>query len=540
MQEIARVSLDNEMDLILAHRRSMKLAELSGLSMSAQTTFATAVSEVARNTIDNGKNGCLILSIKAESKRDKYIVACIKDENSSQRTPNTGLEYAKRLVNRTNVSSKGNEVSIELYYYIPYPDRIDLNKLDEWKSLFIETAPLSPYEEIKRKNEQLQDLAQKLQSSETQYKTLTNTLPLIIFSLNSSGTLIFANEWFTTYTGSVLEEVNRTRWRNIIHKDDYDSFSLLLNNDLIADTSGIKTQCRLKQSDTNNYLWHLISITPQKDEKGRILQWIGYCADIHAQKVFEQTLQDNEELKHTQHLLEQNITELNRSNLDLQQFAFVASHDLQEPVRKISFYSDALLNKYAESLDKKGVNYLKGLITASGRMRTLINDVLAFSQVSKERFNFKKVKLNTILKEAVVDLEIPIKDTAASIQVDDLPELEADPVMMRQLFGNLLSNSLKYAQKGIPPVVQVRSSVKNDKVRIELQDNGIGFDDKHVPQMFSLFQRLHSRDQYEGTGLGLAICRKIVEIHHGSIEAYGKLKEGATFVITLPIKQQPT
>ena len=183
MHEIARVTLDNEMDLILAHKRSMKLGEITGLSLAAQTTFATAVSEVARNTIESGKSGCLILNIENDN-RNKYIVACIKDEQAYNEKSREGLEYAKRLVNKYNVSTNNDQTSIELFYHISAGIKIDIQKLDEWRNFFRNEPPISAYEEIKRKNEQLQELSEKLKKSEAQYRTLTNSLPLIIFSLD--------------------------------------------------------------------------------------------------------------------------------------------------------------------------------------------------------------------------------------------------------------------------------------------------------------------------------------------------------------------
>ncbi|MGB8192440.1 MAG: PAS domain-containing sensor histidine kinase, partial [Chitinophagaceae bacterium] len=182
MQELARVTLENEMDLILAHKRSMKLAELASLSLSAQTTFATAVSEVARNIIESGKSGSLILNVE-NGQRDNYIVACLKNKDLNTQKNREGLEYAKRLVNKYNVSVENSETSIELFYYISPSFKIDIHKLDEWRSLFRNEAPISPYEELKRKNEQLQELSEKVHKSESQYKTLTNSLPLIIFSI---------------------------------------------------------------------------------------------------------------------------------------------------------------------------------------------------------------------------------------------------------------------------------------------------------------------------------------------------------------------
>ncbi|RYY96190.1 MAG: PAS domain-containing sensor histidine kinase, partial [Chitinophagaceae bacterium] len=519
-QEIIRVTLQNEMDLILAHKRSMRLAELAGLSMSAQTTFATAVSEVARNSIDHGKNGCLVLSV-AGAQKEKYIIARINDEEPrAQRYE--GLEYAKRLVSKYNISTSPGETSIELYYYIPLPDKLDARRIDEWRLQFREEPALSPYEEIKRKNEQLQDLAQKLKESEQQYKTLTNALPLIIFTLSEAGKLIYANEWLRRFTGAGIAELNETAWKSVVHPEDYDAFVLLIHHNPPLGAATIKTQCRLRHKAEDEYYWHLASVSPLRDEDGRLLYWIGYLVDINAQKLMEATLRNNEELKEAQEqlrqhqeALESNISELNRSNRELQEFAYVASHDLQEPTRKISFYSDFLLSKYEAVLDSKGVDYLTHMQGAARRMRTLINDLLAFAQVERDGIQFGRVNLTELVQQVVQGLELPISEQRAVVDVQELPVIEADAGRMHQLFQNLLSNSLKYARENEPPQVRVHAEVAGDKCRIYITDNGIGFDEKYLPQMFALFQRLHSGKKYAGTGLGLAICQKIVALHHG-------------------------
>lgn len=540
MQELARVTLQNEMDLILAHKRSMKLAELAGLSLPAQTTFATAVSEVSRNTIEHGKNGCLILSVTNET-RDKYIVARITDEEEPAQK-NEGLEYARRLVNKLNVSTTDKETSIELYYHLPAASKLDTQKVDEWKILFRNEPAVSPYEEIKRKNEQLQELAQRLQESEGQYKTLTNSLPIIIFSLDARGTLIYANDWLSRFTGQTIDRLNATHWREVIHPDDYYSFSQLINPTVNAATSAMKVQCRICHKTEKEYYWHLASISPLRDEKGNLLYWIGFMVDINAQKLVEETLQDNKALQEAQHrlkenqaALEENINELNRSNLELQQFAYVASHDLQEPIRKISFYSDYFLNKYAHLIDAKGTDYLRGMVSASQRMRNLVHDLLAFSQVEKNKVDLKTVDLNRVIGDVLQDLEIPIEEKGALISVDPLPTIQADEGMMVQLFENLIGNSLKYAKEHQPPKIHVSSHQEAHQLTVSVRDNGIGFDEKYLPKMFTLFQRLHTGEKYKGTGLGLAICQKIVALHGGSITASSKVSEGATFTVTLPL-----
>jgi len=322
-------------------------------------------------------------------------------------------------------------------------------------------------------------------------------------------------------------------------EDDYPAFSVLLNTNALSGNAVIRIQARLK-SRAGEYFWHQVSLSPFRNDKNELLYWIGYIVDIHTQKLLEQTLEDNIELKQTQEklkdnqlTLEQYINELNRSNEELQQFAFIASHDLQEPVRKLLFYSDYLLSRYTGTLDSKGVEYLASMQQASQRMRSLIQDLLAFSQVNREELSFKNIDLNKIAANACQDLEISIEEKQAKLNIGALPVINGDERMMQQLFENIISNALKYS-KNIP---EISISCQKNAHGFELvfRDNGIGFDEKYLPQMFTLFQRLHTREKYEGTGLGLAICRRIVEMHQGRIRAESKEGVGSTFYVTLPL-----
>jgi light-regulated signal transduction histidine kinase (bacteriophytochrome) len=253
-------------------------------------------------------------------------------------------------------------------------------------------------------------------------------------------------------------------------------------------------------------------------------------------------LQDNIELKKTQDQLQVNqlaleryISELGRSNQELQQFAFIASHDLQEPVRKLLFYSDYLISQYTGSIDSKGIGYLSSMQAASQRMRSLIQDLLSFSLINKEELKFTAVDLNVIAADAMQDLEISIEEKSAVLNIHSLPTITGDERMMRQLFENIISNALKYARSSASPVIDISFAQKDSFYELTFKDNGIGFDNKYLPQMFTLFQRLHDRKNYEGTGLGLAICRKIVEMHEGKIWADGKEGEGSEFYVSLPV-----
>jgi PAS domain S-box-containing protein len=233
--------------------------------------------------------------------------------------------------------------------------------------------------------------------------------------------------------------------------------------------------------------------------------------------------------------------ELAASNTELQQFAYVASHDLQEPLRKIQAFSDRVTSKYSNILPEQGQDYLARMQSAASRMQTLINDLLNLSRVTTKAQPFVVTDLKEIAQEVLSDLEIRIQQTQGQVLLEDLPTLEADPVQIRQLFQNLISNALKFHRDDVPPQITVASQINEttlpNSCQIVVQDNGIGFEEKYLDRIFNAFQRLHGRSQYEGTGMGLAICRKIVERHGGSITAQSQPGQGSKFMITLPIRQ---
>lgn len=256
--------------------------------------------------------------------------------------------------------------------------------------------------------------------------------------------------------------------------------------------------------------------------------------DITERKQFEQTIQ-------------RKVTELARSNQELEQFASIASHDLQEPLRKVQAFGDRLHNNYAEVLDERGLDYLERMKKATARMQTLINDLLVFSRVGTKDEPFVEVDLGEVLQTVLSDLELRIQETGAKVDIGTLPSIAADPMQMHQLLQNLIGNALKYHREGVAPIVRVeveideRASAQGQWIAdplccIRISDNGIGFEDDYAERIFGIFQRLHGQGTYEGTGIGLAICQKIIERHGGSIEAKGRPGEGATFMIYLPVK----
>ncbi|NMG06159.1 PAS domain-containing protein [Brasilonema sp. UFV-L1] len=232
--------------------------------------------------------------------------------------------------------------------------------------------------------------------------------------------------------------------------------------------------------------------------------------------------------------------ELTRSNEELQQFAFIASHDLQEPLRKIKTFGERLKASCSHALTEQGLDYLERMQNATRRMQALIEDLLTLSRVTTRGQPFVPVDLTQITQEVLSDLEVRIQQTEAYVKISELPIINADPLQMRQLLQNLIGNALKFCRKDKAPIVKIYSQILNHQDTVEscqiiVEDNGIGFDEKYLDRIFNVFQRLHGRSEYEGTGMGLAICRKIVERHNGSISAQSTPGQGSRFIIILPM-----
>jgi signal transduction histidine kinase len=257
-----------------------------------------------------------------------------------------------------------------------------------------------------------------------------------------------------------------------------------------------------------------------------------------------------EKVKHLNRQLLENIASLEQANKDLDRFAFMASHDLQEPLRKIRMFSDRLALKYNEIMDEDGKTNIQRIHKAAERMQNLITDILTFSKISVDTPSFVNCDMNVLMDEVLVDLDEEIKSKGGKVTIDKLPTLSVNPSLIKPLFHNLIGNALKYSKKDTSPLVKITSEISaqlNGKTsngvspkycRIFIQDNGIGFDQKYAEEIFGMFKRLHHNSEFQGTGIGLALCKKIVEQHKGYISARSKINEGSTFIISLPVQHQ--
>lgn len=245
----------------------------------------------------------------------------------------------------------------------------------------------------------------------------------------------------------------------------------------------------------------------------------------------------NRDLSHANTALERRASELARSNEELDQFASIASHDLQEPLRKVRTFTEQLKVMEADLLSERGRDYLERANSAAERMQNLIEDLLRFSRVSTQGRPFVAVDLGETTRAVLLDLESQISETGARVRVGVLPVIQADPLQMHQLMQNLVSNALKFRKEGVPPEIDVEASTDGAMATVTVSDNGIGFDQRYAQRIFRIFERLHGRSEYPGTGIGLALCRKIADRHGGTVAADGETDQGAVFTVTLPLSQ---
>jgi signal transduction histidine kinase len=330
-------------------------------------------------------------------------------------------------------------------------------------------------------------------------------------------------------TAAAYAEANRALTRNLILLGTATLLAaiaayLLAEVVIVRQTrSLLKTTHQLADGD----LSARTTVPHDQGELGQLASSFDQMADSLEQRALERDRAERS--------MHEYATELERSNRELQDFANIASHDMQEPLRKILTFSELLRSRYAGQIDERGTDYMVRMDRAAQHLYTLINDLLAYSRITTRAQPFSLVDLNEVARKVVTDLDMQIEESHAQVEIQNLPSLEADPTQMYQLFQNLVSNALKYHASDRAPRISIgAASAENGLCQFSVSDNGIGFDEKYLDRIFQPFQRLHPREEYEGTGMGLAICRKIVERHGGSISAASTPGQGSTFTITLP------
>lgn len=331
-------------------------------------------------------------------------------------------------------------------------------------------------------------------------------------------------------------EINSSFGQSFIHPLDKARVEEETNRS-IADGSDLNIDYRIITARQNIKAIHCLA-RPVKNHNGDTVKFAGSIRDITNRRSIEEDLKDK-------------VMELYHSNKELEEFAYIASHDMQEPLRKISIFGERLEEKYKDVLTGDGAMYLSRMMAAAENMRTLIDALLEFSRITKTLQPFELVDLNTILRQVKTDLELVIEETGTTINSQPLPVAEAIATQMKQLFTNIIGNAIKFHKPGVPPVITIGSEILPDAeklnyelaknityYKITVTDNGIGFEDEYSTRIFQVFQRLHGKSEYPGSGIGLAICKKIAEYHKGIIYARNIQGSGACFVFIFPQYQQ--
>ncbi|WP_121354687.1 chemotaxis protein CheB [Flavisolibacter nicotianae] len=397
--------------------------------------------------------------------------------------------------------------------------------------------------ETERASQLLQGKNDELEALIQEFEFVTDFMPQMVWATRPDGYHDFYNKQWYDYTGLNFEQTKNKGWSLVLHPDDYERTWKVWQHSL--QTGEVyETEYRMRRHD-GQFRWFLARALPMRDENGKILKWFGTCTDIHDQKMAADILE--QKVRERTGELQKANAELEASNTELLQFASVASHDLKEPLRKIHMFGNLLKDRFLTGNDA-AAEYMQRIITSSARMTRLINDLLDFTRLSVNA-EFELTDLNLVAEEVLSDLEIAIREKQAIIEVDTLPQAEVIPGQIRQVLQNLVSNALKFSKQDCQPQIRIFAesvdtldidappSENGPYVRLWITDNGIGFDNQYAEKIFTIFQRLHSREKYEGTGIGLSITKKIVERHNGLIAANSVEGEGTRFVLVLPKKQ---
>lgn len=383
-----------------------------------------------------------------------------------------------------------------------------------------------------------------LREREAELRSMIDSIPQLAFVADASARPTWFNRQWRDFTGSTRQRLVGEGWKQFVHPDDRERVQTGFRAAIEAGETWEATFRVLSVS--GEYRQFLSRAVPVRDEDHDIARWFGTSTDItdqveaqeaRARAIREQMAREAAETREQE--VKRYAVELERSNRELQDFAYVASHDLQEPLRKITMFTDLVIEENGERLGAESVSYLERAQQAAVRMSDLIKDLLSFSRVSTMTQPFGPVSLNKVVAEVLADLDLMIDEHDATVHVEPLPEVEADVAQMRQLFQNIIVNAVKFRREDVAPEIHVRAhkTADGERVEIKIADNGIGFDTRYLDKIFSPFQRLHGRNAYQGTGMGLAICRRIVERHNGSISAESKVGAGSTFCVALPLEQ---
>ena len=394
----------------------------------------------------------------------------------------------------------------------------------------------------------LQDITEEklkqqiLHESEQKFRLLADSMTQHVWTSDNEGNLNYFNQSVYDYSGLNPEQLAAQGWIHIVHPHDRKHHREAWRK---AVTKGTPFSLEHRfRSASGAYRWQLSRAVPQRDAEGKIQMWVGTSTDIHDQRSFTDELELRVQQRTLQ--MQQKNVELERMNKELQTFAYISSHDLQEPLRKIQTFSDLIIKGEAASLSPRGLNYFERMRKSAERMQNLIDDLLAYSRTSSPDKTLEQIELGHLIEEIKEEIAEELLQHDARIEILHSENLSIINYQFRQLLYNLISNSLKFKKADVAPLIRISASLFQGHISgmnpqlhyhvLTFEDNGIGFEQKHAQKIFEVFQRLHTKDTYEGTGIGLSIVKKIVDNHDGIITVESAPGQGAKFTIYLPLR----
>ena len=505
-----------------------KILELNGFEVEAATSGEEALKKILKVQYD-----LIILDVQMPGMDGFEVAETIKGHSKSKDIPIiflSAVNIEKKFITK-GYTSGGID-----YIAKPFDPDILLLKVKTFHRLQKQTRELNEIQHTLRDEIEFRKQAENnLSQSVDELRSILQSIPQIAFTANAGGAIEFINQHWYQYSHS----------KDILPKTAPGKLSVAdcIRQAIVSREPFVSEIC-IRALEQQEYRHHTLTMTPVK-KNGVITKWVGMFTDIHEQKAMNQVLEDRVAERTLQ--LQNSNAELEASNHELQQFAYIASHDLKEPLRKIHFFSDLIKTKYLDG-NEDAVAEMDKIIRSSDRMRNLIMDILDYSKLSIPE-SYELTDLNAVIAEILTDMDLLMMEKNATVEVAAIPKLEVNASQIRQVFQNILSNALKFSRDGVAPLVRINATLVADKqpdsppdnngcyCRIEISDNGIGFHEKYLDKIFVIFQRLNSREEYEGTGIGLAIVKKIVDTHKGVLTAKSREGEGSVFIITLPVQQ---
>lgn len=508
-----------------------KLLELNHFNIDTASSGEEALRKVLKNTYF-----LIILDVQMPGMDGFEVAEALTGYSKSKDIP---IIFLSAVNTEKKFIARGYSSGAIDYITKPFDPDILLLKVKTFYRLHMQTRELNEIQKTLREEIEVRKQAQAgLHQSVEELRTILESIPQVAFTSDASGVIEFVNRYWYQYSFG----------KDMLPQTPSHSTTITeLIRQAVSSGSQTVSEVPIRPLKSEEFRVHLFTMTPVR-KTDNIIKWVGIFSDIHEQRMVNQVLEQRVS-ERTQELLQANH-ELEITNHELQQFAYVASHDLKEPLRKIQVFSHLVKDKFLSG-NPEAISFMDRLIHSSERMNNLISDVLNYSKLSISG-EFEKTDINDIIREILVDIELLVQEKQALILTDEIPDLEVIPAQIRQVFQNIISNALKFSSRQQQPVIHIRSeriadneidseaALEGPYCRITVTDNGIGFNEIYLDKIFSIFQRLHSREEYEGTGIGLAIVKKIMDTHHGLITATSKEGKGSTFIMVLPVQQTAT